>query len=46
MRPPISGSTITRINSFSIHTAFHLRSTGFSAMRSVNGSGYTLPLLP
>jgi hypothetical protein len=22
------------------------RSTGFSAMRSVNGSGYTLPLLP
>jgi len=27
------------MNSFSIQIAFHFRSTGFSAMRSVNGSG-------
>jgi hypothetical protein len=32
--------------SFSIQIAFHARSTGFSAMRSVNGRGYTRPLLP
>src|SRR6516162_7557744 len=46
MRPPISGSTITRRNSFSTWTAFQACSIGSVVMRSVNGNGYTRPLLP